>query len=137
MKQTSLSKNQRTKIGKSYMNILGDYMREVQGRPRNQKSNLHVFPINTTAGNGEVCPIEFMNQEVNLLFCADRGLIHFDQTSEMDFQYLASLEDFAKSSFRQKKDCVLLVVDGFIVSTVIVKRKGVNNKSVPSVKGFD
>ncbi len=136
MKQTFLSKNQRTKLGKSYMNILEGYMREVQSRPRNQKSNLHIFAVNTTAEESEVCPIEFMNQEVNLLYCADRGLIHFDETSEMDFGFLTSLEKFIKGSFRQNKDCVLLVVDGFIVSPVIVKRKGVNNQSVLSGNGF-
>ena len=136
MKQTSLTKNQRTQMGEPYMNLMECYVKEVQKKPKNQKPNLHIFSVNTDSVEGHVCPIEFANQEVSLLNCADRGLIHFDETDKRDIGAFVSLEKLIKGSLLLKKDCVLFVVDGFIVSTVHVVRKQSSRKSVSSGKGF-
>ena len=136
MKQTSLTKNQRTQMGEPYMNIMECYLKEVQKKPKNQKPNLHIFSVNTDSVEGHVCPIEFANQEVNLLCCADRGLIHFDETDRKDIGFFVCMERLIKGSFRQKKDCVLLVVNGFIITSVHVVRKQSSRKSVDSEKGF-
>ena len=111
------------------MDILEEYLTKVENQPKGSKPCLHIVKVEDT---DKVLPVQFLNKDIFLQLVEDNWF-NFDKTDSLDCRMFLDLDKFVRGSFKKNMDTVFMVIDGFITSTTITKRKG--KKPVKSV-GF-
>ena len=129
MIQTSLSKSEKLRLQEPYTEDLKDYLRKVESFKKGSRPCIHIFKIDDQYG---ILPVEFPNLDSPLRL-VEQGWFNFEKSNKIDCQFFLDLDKLARGCLNKQKDLVFVVINGYVCSTILVKRNG--SKSVVS-KGF-